>query len=247
MEGNITAQLEIAFVVGVLQAAADLVQSSKLWVICVLVRVLHPAAVEVPAGGAEELGAAGFSDQLDDATADVAVLWFKPARLDLNFLHEGQIDTGSQWTVHARPYADSAEGRIVNGNAISNIEVFKPGGTRNRRILRARIETRGDAWRQIEEAAYAATKRDFGIEAILEFGIYGGGARVHGDGGGANLNGLRHFTSFQDYFDAGRLVDQDFGCCDAGNLEAGLLNFNRIESGNQGREKEGALIVGGLC
>ena len=45
---------------------------------------------------------------------------------------------------------------------------------------------------------------------------------------------------------AGRLVNQNLGGGDAGNFEAGLLDFDLVEARNQGREQECSLVVGGL-
>src|SRR5258707_15290093 len=234
MDRNVSAQLEVTFIVRVLEAASDEVGHREPGIVRVLIGILHPAAVDVSADGSEELGAAGLGDQLDDTAAHVAVLRLKPARLDLNFLHEGEVDTGSERAVDAGPHADSTEGRIVNGNAIGDVQVFKTGGTGDRGVFRSCCKTRGYARREIEQAADAATQGNLGIEAVRKIGVHRDRARVHGHCGSVNLNGLRHFTGFQDNFNTGRLVNQNFGGRDAGDLEAGLLDFNRIESGNQG-------------
>src|SRR5579859_6543664 len=169
---NVAAQLEVAFIVGVLEATAYLVGGRKLRVIGVLVSVLHPAAVEIPASRAEELRAARLGNELDDTAADVAVLRFETARLDLDFLHKREVDTGAERAIHTGPHTDSAEGRIVDGNAVCNIKILEARSAGNRRIFRARADARGYAWREVEEAANAAAQGNFGIEAVGEFGIH---------------------------------------------------------------------------
>src|SRR5258705_4301448 len=122
MDRNVSAQLEVTFIVRVLEAASDEVGHREPGIVRVLIGILHPAAVDVSADGSEELGAAGLGDQLDDTAADVTVLRFEATGLDLNFLHEGKVDAGSECAVHAGPHADSTEGRIVNGNAIGYVQ-----------------------------------------------------------------------------------------------------------------------------
>src|SRR6266478_1110244 len=74
MDRNVSAQLEVAFVVSVFQAATDEVGHSEPGVVRVLIGVLHPAAVGVSTDGSKELGATGLGNQLNDTAADVAVL-----------------------------------------------------------------------------------------------------------------------------------------------------------------------------
>src|SRR5258705_3971986 len=165
MDRNVSAQLEVTFIVRVLEAASDEVGHREPGVVRVLIGVLHPAAVDVSADGSEELGAAGLGDQLDDTAADVAVLRLKPAGLDLNFLHEGKVNTGSKSAVDAGPHTNSTEGRVVNGNAIGYVKILETGGTGDRGVLRSCCKTRGDVRREIEQAADAAAQWNLGIEA----------------------------------------------------------------------------------
>src|SRR6267378_2987949 len=101
MDRNVSAQLEVTFIVRVLEAASDEVGHREPGVVRVLISVLHPAAVGVSTDGSKKLGATGLGDQLDDTTAHVAVLRLKPARLDLNFLHKREVDTGSKRAIRA--------------------------------------------------------------------------------------------------------------------------------------------------
>src|SRR5258707_11392087 len=154
MDRNVSAQLEVTFIVRVLEAASDEVGHREPGIVRVLIGILHPAAVDVSADGSEELGTAGLGDQLDDTAADVAVLRLKPACLNLNFFHEGKVDTRSERAVHTGPHTDPAEGRIVDGDAVCNVEVFETRGAGDRRILHARPDTLGCTGRELKEAAY---------------------------------------------------------------------------------------------
>jgi len=80
----------------------------------------------------------------------MAVLRFEPAGLDLDFLYEGQVDAGAEWAIGAGPNTDTAEGRVVDGHAVCDVQVLKTGGAGNGRILRASADTRGYAGGEIK-------------------------------------------------------------------------------------------------
>src|SRR5258708_34444189 len=102
------------------------------------------------------------------------------AGFNLNFFHKGKVDTRSERAVHTGPHTDPAEGRIVDGDAVCNVEVFETRGAGDRRILHARPDTRGHTGREVKEAAYTPTEGNLGVAGVQEFGMQRSDARVHG-------------------------------------------------------------------
>src|SRR6266566_4509296 len=58
VEGNVTAQFEVALVVGCIQFSPIQIQDRKLRVVSIRILGLHASSVEIAANGAEELSAA---------------------------------------------------------------------------------------------------------------------------------------------------------------------------------------------
>src|SRR5260370_21400914 len=121
VQGNVTAQFKVALVVGRIQFSPIQIQDRKFRVVSIRILGLHASSVEIPANGAEELTAARLRHQLHDAAAHVPVLGFKTSRLDLNFLHEGEVDARAKWSLRTRPDSDAAEGRVIDRDAVRYI------------------------------------------------------------------------------------------------------------------------------
>ena len=147
MYRNITAEFEITFIVGIIQATADFVQFSKLRIISVLIGGLHAPCVEISPHGTEELGSSGFGNQLNDAAGCLAILRFETTGLDLYFLDEGQVQAAAERSINSRPHANAAESGVIDRDAVCDIKIFKSRRARDRRILNSRPTARCHAWR----------------------------------------------------------------------------------------------------
>src|ERR1700687_5631072 len=99
------------------------------------------------------------------------VLRFETAGLDLHFLYEREVDACSQWSVLVRPHADTAEGRVVDRDAVCYIQVFQTAGTGNRRVFHASAAAGNHARGQVEQAADTAAQWNFWIEIVGEIRV----------------------------------------------------------------------------
>src|SRR5258708_16396617 len=152
VQGNVAAQFKVALVVGLIQFSPIQVHDRKLRVVSIRILVLHASRVEIPANGAEELSAARLRHQLDDAAADVTVLWFKTARLDLNSLNDGTVNAYAERAVGTLPNSDHAERRAMHRYAVSDIKVFKARGACDGSFLLTSAEPRRHACIQLKPA-----------------------------------------------------------------------------------------------
>src|SRR6266403_4858414 len=198
--------------------------------------------MEVAANFAMGLGAAGLGDDLHDATAGTPILRLKPASLDLHFLDERLVDAAAKRPVGTCPHAQTSEGRVIDGNAVSHIGIFQSAGPRNGRIVAARLNTIDCAGAEIKQVSNAALYRNILEEGVGDVRSNSRSGSVYGDRGCADFHGFRDLARFEDHFDAGGLVDLDFGALYAGDLEARLLHFDGVNARNQGGEEEGPLV-----
>src|SRR5260370_13590275 len=106
MHRNITAKLEVAFIVSVLQATAYFVQFLPLRGVRVLIGGLHAACVEITADRAEEFWTARRGHQLDDPTSHFAILRLQPTGLDLDLLKAGTAAVPTERAIHHRPHIE---------------------------------------------------------------------------------------------------------------------------------------------
>src|SRR5260370_8425488 len=114
MQGNVSPELEVTFIVAIVCTAPNFIEHAKLGVVGVLKVGLHGSRIEVPAGCSEELSATRLRHQLHDAAADVSVRGFKTSRLDLNFLHERGGNACAERPVIPCPDTNAAEGRALD-------------------------------------------------------------------------------------------------------------------------------------
>ena len=92
---------------------------------------------------------------------------------------------------------------------------------------------------KVEQAGHTSLHGDVLIERIRKFGIQRGGGSINRDRRGADFHGLRNFTGFEDYLNAGGLVDENFSAFDIRDFEAGLLHLDGIHARDQGRKQKG--------
>ena len=81
-----------------------------------------------------ELRATGLSDDLEDAAIHAPILWFVGGGLHVDFLNEGEIDTCSQRSIDWAEYTEAAVTRVVQHDAVDQIEILKTGRATNRRV-----------------------------------------------------------------------------------------------------------------
>ena len=241
-DGNVTAEFGVTFVGGIAEVTAKQVHSPELRVVCVEGCGLHPQRMEVAAHFAMGLGTAGLGDDLHDAAAGMPILRLKPAGLDLHFLDERLVNAAAQRPVGPRPNAQPPEGGVIDGNAVSHIGILESAGPRNGRIVAAGLNTIDCARAEIKQVGNAALHRNILEEGVGDVRRNSRGGSVYGDRGGADFHGFSDLARFEDNFDAGGLINLDFGALYAGDLEAWFLHFDRINAGNQSGEKEGSLI-----
>src|ERR1700674_2245196 len=188
------------------------------------------------------LCAAGLGYDLDDAAAGMAILRFKPAGLDLHFLDEGLVDAAAEGAVGTRPDAQAPEGWIVDRNAVRDIGILESTGAGDGGVIAAGLNTVDRAGAQVEEVGDTPLHRNIFKKSIRDIRSNSRGGRIYGYRGGTDLHDLGNLARFQDDFDAGGLIDLDFGAFDAGELEAWLLHLDGIDTGDQRGEEEGALF-----
>src|SRR5207253_7372105 len=198
--------------------------------------------MEVAADFAMGLGAAGFGDNLHDAAAGVPILRLKPASLDLHFLDERLVDAAAERAVRTCPNAQTPEGGVIDGNAVSHIGILESAGPRNGRIVAAGLNTVDRARAQIKQVGNAPLHGNVLEEGVGDVRSNRRSGSVNRDRGGADFHGFRDLARFENDFDAGGLINLDFGALYAGDLEAWFLYFDGVNARNQGGEAEGSLI-----
>src|SRR5215472_901804 len=179
-------------------------------------------------------GAAGLRYNLNDAPAGVTVLRLEATGLYLHFLYEGEVNAGSQSAIGARPNTEAAEGRVVDGNAIRYVGVLQSAGAGNRWIVRARLQAINRSRAKIKQAGDTPLHGDILVERIREFRVEGRCAGINRDRGRTDFHGLGDLAGFQDYLDAGGLVDEDLSALYARDFKARFFHLDRVNAGDQG-------------
>src|SRR6266566_6073256 len=198
--------------------------------------------MKIPADFAMGLGATRLGDDLDDAAAGVAVLRFKAARLDLYFLDEGLVDAAAKRAVGACPHSQASEGRVVDGNAVRDIRILESAGAGNRWVVAAGLNAVDRARAQVKEVGNTALDRDILKKSIRNICRDSRGGGVHRNSGGADFRSLGNLARFEDDFDAGGLINLNFGALYVGDLEACLLHLDGVNTRTQRREKKRPLV-----
>src|SRR5712692_10228692 len=105
---------------------ADLVQ--RIEVVHIKGRRLQSARMEVGADLSMRFGATRFGHNLHDPAARMAVLRLKATGLYLNFFYKGKVNTRTERAVLTGQHSQTAEGRVVDGDAIGYVKICQAAG-----------------------------------------------------------------------------------------------------------------------
>ena len=95
-QGNVAAHLCVRFVTIIFNVTPGQILDIVNRIVRVQECILHGRRIEVSADGSMKRSAARFRNNLDDSAARMSVLRLESAGLDLNFLHEREVDARTE-------------------------------------------------------------------------------------------------------------------------------------------------------
>ena len=98
-----------------------------------------------------------LGDDVDDSAGGLTVLGFEAARFDLNLFNKGGIDASAKRSIRAREGADSAESRISDVDAVSNIQIIQRRTAVDRGIVATAAKAVRSSRGQVKQAGDATS------------------------------------------------------------------------------------------